>query len=235
MKLAVFGCSWTYGVTVEWSKKTTSLKYKNNIPQDDFVNWTRELGKLCPNFEIYNYAIPGTSIEFSLGMLERYLKNPHCDFIIFQLTRPYRYTYWSQDFDETLHFKKYEPNVSQFDYSILDYVTIIDHHNDNNKIWNVLNKPDIENQYIKKYFTNTSNEMFENNYKAITSYIKDKVDICFSHESNGLTNSVQDTLGDKMFENYWMDEGKHFGIIGAQWQAKWVLDQINTCRGCENE
>ena len=231
MKIAVFGCSWTYGVPTDWSRKTTAEKYKHNIPQDDFVNWTRELGKLDPNLEIYNYSVPGTSIEFSLGMFERYLKNQYCDLIIFQATRPYRYTYWESNFNERLHLKKFENNVYQFDYSILDYVTIIDHHNDNNKIWNFIGNPDKENQYIKKYFTNTSNEMFENNYNAIVSYVKDKVDICFSHESNGLTNSVQDTLGDKIFENYWMDEGKHFGIEGAQWQATWILDQINSIRG----
>ena len=178
MKLAIFGCSWTYGVPLSWSQETTSFKYSKNIPQEDFVNWTRELGKLDKDFEIYNYAIPGTSIEFSLGMLERYLKNPYCDHVIFQATRPYRYTYWSQDFDETLHFKKYELNVRQFDYSILDYVTIVDHHNDKNQIWKLIDKSNKENQYVKKYFTNTSNEMFENNYKAILSYVKNSVDIC---------------------------------------------------------
>ena len=234
MKLAIFGCSWTCGVPLSWSEQITSQKYKSNIPQEDFINWTRELGKLDKSLEIYNYSIPGTSIDFSLGMLERYLKNPYCDYVIFQATRPYRYTYWSQDFDETAHFKKYEPNVNQFDYSILDYVTIVDHHNDKNKIWNFLNNPDQENQYVKKYFTNTSNEMFENKYNAIVSYVKDKVDICFSHERNRLTNSVQETLGDEIFENYWMDEGKHFGIKGTQWQATWILDQINSIRGCSS-
>jgi len=233
MRVAVFGCSWTCGVPVEWSKKTTNSKYKKNIPQEDFVNWTRELGKLDTNLEIYNYALPGTSIEFSLCMLERYLKNPDCDLAIFQATRPYRYTYWHQNFNEKDCLINREPNVYQFDSTILEYVNIVNHHDGGHEIWNLLSKSgtQTENKYIKNYFRRTNHEMFENSYKAILNYVKDEVDICFSHESNGLTNSVQDTLGDKIFENYWMDVGKHFGIEGAQWQAKWVLDQINTHRG----
>ena len=84
MKIAVFGCSWTYGVPVEWSQKITSSNYQHNLPNNDFVNWTRELGKIDSSLEIYNYAVPGTNIEFSLSMLERYLKNPYCDITIFQ-------------------------------------------------------------------------------------------------------------------------------------------------------
>lgn len=228
MKIAVFGCSWTYGVPSNWSRKTTAEKYKHNIPQEDFVNWTRELGKIDPSLEIYNYAVPGTSIEFSLGMFERYLKNRYCDLTIFQATRPYRYTYWEENFNERLHFKKFENNVYQFDYSILDHITIVDHHNDTNKIWNYIGKTNKDHDYVKNYFLKTSDEMFENNYKSILSYINSKADICFSHEDHQLVESVQKSLGEEKFESYWTDIGKHFGVEGAQWQAKWILDKINT-------
>jgi|SRR5210317_51014 len=231
MKIAVFGCSWTYGVPIEWSQKITSSKYQHNIPNNDFVNWTRELGKLDSSLEIYNYAVPGTNIEFSLGMLERYLKNPYCDITVFQATRPYRYTYWEQNFDEKLHFKKFEENVYQFSESLLNHVTIVDHHEDNNSILDLIKHTDSDSKYVKNYFKNTSYEMFENTYRAVLEYVNRNTDICFAHESNQYITNIEDILGNDTFNNYCCDIGKHFGHTGAKWQAKWLLDKINTYRG----
>jgi len=234
MKIAVFGCSWSFGVPVDWHERTTSDRFKNNIPKEDYVNWTRELGKFRKDFTIYNYSVPGTCIEFSLAMLERYLKNPTCDITIFQATRPYRFTYWKENFIADDHLQAYEDNVYQFGESLLDYVTIVNHHNDDLRVLDFINfkNRNLENTFIKNYFKRVSNEMFENRYKTVVNYVKDNTDIFFSHEHHPeIETSIESVLGTEKFESFFADEGKHFGHTGAEWQAKWLLDKINTYRG----
>lgn len=228
MKIAVFGCSWSMGMLREWSLSQSTEEQKKLIPDEDFVNWTRELGKLKPDWEITNYALAGASTLFSISMLDRALANNSYDCVIFQVSTADRYTSWRENFNIESHLYNIEDNVKMFNLSILDDVLIYDSHTPKKSIWNNIISKDKDNTFINYYYYRTTDEMFDLNHKALIKYAASKSNIIFAHRSSQLCESVEETLGKDQFENFFMDEGKHFGLEGCQWQAKWVLDKINT-------
>lgn len=228
MKIAVFGCSWSMGILREWSFKQSTAEQQQKIPDIDFVSWPRELGKLRPDWEIHNYSLAGASTLFSVAMLERVLSVHDYDCVIFQVSTSDRYSSWSESIDIEKHLHYVEPNVKMFKLSILDDVILYDSHDVKKYVWNSVPSKQKENEFINFYYFRTTDEMFDLNHKALVSYARSKSDIVFAHRSSKLCASVEETLGLTQFENFFMDQGKHFGLEGCQWQAKWVLDQINT-------
>jgi len=74
MKVGIYGCSFTHGV----------------IATED-VGWPTEYAKRNPGAVIHDYSIPGSSLEYSVLMLEKYHKT--YDINIFQVTFPNRITF----------------------------------------------------------------------------------------------------------------------------------------------
>lgn len=228
MKIAVFGCSWSMGILREWSLSQSTSEQRQRIPNEDFVNWTRELGKLRPDWEITNYSLAGASTLFSVSMLDRALEKNSYDCIIFQVSTADRYSSWTENFDVESRLYNVDNNVRMFNLSILDDVLIYDSHTPKKSIWNDLISKDKDNAFINYYYYRTTDEMFDLNHKALIEYAKSKSNIVFAHRSSKLCKSIEETLGKDKFESFFMDEGKHFGLEGCQWQAKWILDKINT-------
>lgn len=231
MKLAVFGCSWSFGVMKDWSLKISSPEQKIRIPNDDFTCWPRELGKLKPDWQITNYSLPGASIFYCASMLERALDQNY-DLYIFQATTPYRFTYWTDHLVPTRKFKNYEPNVLMSTYENLVNIKIVNVHEAENNVYAPNLSPkenEIETDFVRKYFQRVSNDMFESEYRILCDWAKSKSHIFFSHLDYDFLNcpSVQNSLGEK-FDEFVCDEGSHFGKKGARWQANWILNQINT-------
>lgn len=226
MKIAVLGCSWSAGIPRDWSIKQSTPQQKLLIPNEDFVSWPRELAKLNKDLEIHNYALPGSSLLFSIGILENIKQ--HFDVIILQVTTADRYTSWAEKSNLDQHLIDVEPNYKMFGYDVLKDVVIYDSHFNEKEVVNSYVSKDRENQFINYYYYRTTDEMFNLNHKVLVNYAKDHVDIIFAHRKSTLVESVEETLGTEAFENYFMDEGAHFGLEGCQWQAKWVLDKINT-------
>jgi len=104
MKLAVFGCSWSYGT-----------HQKVNIEKSP-PNWVRSLAKLRPDISITNFSYGGTSIQFSAFLFDNYAKE--YDYTIFQITSPYRLTVWPDQFDFKKHMIKYEDNLTQLGHLV---------------------------------------------------------------------------------------------------------------------
>ena len=236
MKIAVFGCSWSYGVPSYWSKELAGSKSLNKIPKEDYVNWTRELGKMRPDWEIYNYSVPGSSMFFSCSMLERVLAEEKFDLHIFQATSHNRFVYWKDPFYKEAQWTNTEPNVYQFAESNLKNINIVSIHNwktqKDVEVWSAQDqviKKD-ETKFARMYYSKVSEDMWDSEYRIFADFAKNNSDIFFSHLDYKFLgcDTVQGTLANKKFAQYSIDNGYHFGYEGCRWQAKWVLDKINT-------
>ena len=111
MRVAVYGCSFTYGAR-----------------STDFVGWPTEFAKLHPQWEIYDFSASGTSLEFSALMCERY--HQQYDLNIFQVTLPNRVT----EFDPRLDWQQLQKKLNgvyKTPETVQDrYITMHDvHHN----------------------------------------------------------------------------------------------------------
>jgi hypothetical protein len=236
MKIATIGCSWTSGIYRNWSLDQSAPDQKKKIPNEDFVCWPRELGKLKPKWQIDNFAIPASNALLGVYILDQ-IKSQY-DKVIFQVTTADRYTSWSEDTNFSSFLEKYAPNVRMFTPKLLSNIILYDFHyhkpalhasNESLTVNSVVKK---ENKFINYYYYRTTNEMFNINHKALISYAKQNADIVFSHVKKNFCDSIEDILGEEQFDKFTCDWGRHFGIEGAQWQAKWILDQINSIRGC---
>jgi hypothetical protein len=229
MKIATIGCSWTSGVHRAWSLDQSAPDQKQKIPDEDFVCWPREMGKLKPEWQIDNFAIPGSNALVGIYILDQ-IKSQY-DKVIFQVTTADRYTSWNENTDFSSFLENYAPNVRMLTTKLLSNIIIYDTHYQKPAVYESFKVNSIvkkENKFINYYYYRTTNEMFDINHKAIISYAKQNADIVFSHIKNNFCDSIEDTLGEKQFDKFTCDWGRHFGLKGAQWQAQYMINQINT-------
>ena len=229
MKIATIGCSWTAGIYRNWSLDQSAPDQKQKIPDEDFVCWPREMGKLKPEWQIDNFAIPGSNTLIGIYILDQ-IKSQY-DKVIFQVTTADRYTSWVENTNFSSFLENYSPNVRMFTDKLLSNVIIYDAHYEKPAVYESLKVNSVvkkENQFINYYYYRTTDEMFDINHKALINYAKQNADIVFSHPKNNFCDSIEDMLGEKQFDRFVCDQGRHFGLKGAQWQAQYMINQINT-------
>ena len=209
MKVAIFGCSWTYG----------------HSTVADSLNWPVFLKRYRPNLEVHNYAQAGTSILYSIHQLQWVKKNNPADFYIFQMTRPERLTYWKDgidwnsfriDFHDTT---KYSSKVYNAGLQIVVAQT-------------TSQRPSLTAQapaikLAKSYFHQINDEMFSLEYDLAVQYVKKNVDFYYMQteaKERGYhdIDCLEDIFGRAYCEKHWAD-GSHFGMAGLKRTAKWVI------------
>lgn len=239
MNILTLGCSWTADRCVDATHNTS---------------WVKELSKITPEHNFYNFAYSGTSVHHSLLILESLLKKSQINFdkIIFQITNEGRLTYYKNQNFKNLDLKidKILDNYFVFDIKKNDnfhnicninYGILSPNNNSTHAHWN-----EIKN-FAKIYYTNlTREEHFDLEHKIQLEYIKNKVDLVFFHRRFNLSNIssfdydpnkdhlvIQDVLGDEKFKSFSVDEGNHFSYEGCVWEAKYLKSKIfsdeNTC------
>lgn len=207
MKVATFGCSWTYG------HSTVS----NNL------NWPVFLKKYMPHLEVHNYAQAGTSIFYSIHQLQWVKKNNPADFYIFQMTLPARLTYWKDSTDWNSHrvdfhsTTKYSSKVFDAGLQILTAQS---------------RRPSLNTQapavkLAKNYFSQINDEVLYLQYDLAVEYIKKNVDFYYMQteaKEQGYNNilCLEDEFGREYCEKYWKD-GSHFGKTGLKRTAEWII------------
>ena len=219
MKLAVFGCSWSYGTTQK-------LDIKESQP-----NWVRCLAKIRPDISITNFAFGGTSIQFSSYLFDNYAKE--YDYTIFQITNPYRLTLWSDNFDFQKHLIKYEDNLTQFDNQIYEVIhNISPARIDNNVSWKVLfEKSRQAINFGKQYYKYVDRKYLWFEYKMFVEHIAKQADLTFFHQYYPMqsfkdeTFSIQKILSPQQYQSYLLDDGDHFNQDACDWQANYINDK----------
>lgn len=212
MKLAVFGCSFSAGISIN-----------NNH------NWVRDLAEIRQDDEIYNFALGGTSALWSVHLLKKY-KN-YFDKTIFQVTHPKRFTYWKHH-DSLEYFYKVKPNLYEYTETVRDNVfsitpAIIHGHNQQywKKYWNK-NKNMVE--FGKQIYKNLSEEQFTIEHELSTDYAFTHADLCFFHCKSDVDtriSSIEAELGFEFNKNL-LDDSKHLNSNGCKLQAAWVNDYL---------
>jgi hypothetical protein len=214
MKIATFGCSWTHG-----------LKQLNS-----FYSWPYALHKLQPEWEIHNYAIGASNLQFQTFLMEDVLRHHTYDKIIFQITSPSRLTYFEEDYDFTKHLTEMEPNYKRFDIEegfFRKVVTITPGHMKlpkSDSFWALPGKY----EFAKSYYTTVNKSIFRTEYKALVNYLKNKVDLMFMHNEDILDLNICPVIMNELpdAKKFVADSGEHFDIEGCDQQAKWILERL---------
>lgn len=223
LKVAIFGCSWSHGIH--------SL--------DKHRNWPYYFALNNKDWQIDNYAIAASSLQFQIYLYEYIKKHNPADKYIFQITRPERFTYFKKDtkFEDLLEDRKFY-NDHLDNYKWFNYATI-------NKTVQPITIGNVKKffahgnldftkdslDFANLYYKITNDEIMELEWKMGIEYIKNKVDFCFLHTEGRQRNikdlyCIEDIVGkDYCYQNYFEDgSGTHFNQKGLQWTANWVKE-----------
>jgi hypothetical protein len=234
MTIYTFGCSWTYGV-----------KGNYHTTENDTISWPEELAEQFPDIVVEDYSYPGTCIEYSLFLFNHILKKKTPDDkVVFQFTMPYRYTTWTDSNKLLGNDYRYNKlsNYSKFEKSLYSH---IERYVGNNVFHQ--NQGKLDKVFHNKYYIKLNERKELASYYAITEYVKQHADFAFFHKDYNkyvsaigktLTlndykfyPSVENMLGDKLFQSYSWDISKHFNQEGC----KHVADIVATKIGLKNE
>ena len=218
MKLAVFGCSYSYGILQK-------IDYYKGSP-----NWVRELSYIRSDISITNFAYPGTSTFFSAFLFEKYAKE--FDYTIFQITSYPRLTFWPDQFDFKKHMIKYEDNLTQFTDNLYQHVFYCNPASTLQPVDQMIQSNYFNNdkrkklQFSKKYYEYLPDELLNLQYKSVVDSVCSQANLVFSHQFELPTVlSNRKMLGENKFKQYVMDAGDHFNQAGCKWQANYINDK----------
>jgi hypothetical protein len=220
MKIAVFGCSWSAGIS--------TLSDQNG----KVLNWPYFLAKKT-GWTIENYALGGSCIRWSLNNLISFLKEKKDYYIIFQVTSPYRLTYNTPEYN----YKNFRDNVFdnyyQYDATVRNCVLTYQAHYVNNKNWHKKHGIKIDKNVLNMYelmIRYYPDDYFNNDCLSTINYIKTLSNLTFTHcKSSTIDNDVfaiEDKFG-KKFNKFLFDEGKHFNAEGLNYQADFIKGLID--------
>jgi len=220
MKLAVFGCSWSYG---------TSQHQDISKSQP---NWVRSLANLRPDISITNFAFKGSSINFSSYLFDKYAKE--YDYTIFQITTPYRLTLWPEEFDFKKHLIKYEDNLWQLDNKITQQVLNLNPSQiDKYSSWELFdNSTRYGINFSKQYYKYTDSNYLWFEYDMFLKHITTQADLRFFHRLDPnwtlrgeIPWCIEKIITTQQYQSYLLDDGDHFNQAGCEWQANYINDK----------
>jgi hypothetical protein len=199
MNISIFGCSFSRGVE----------------PIDKAKSWPYYLAKLLPNCNIYNYAVSGSSIEFSIDTFKKESEDRK-EITIVQLTTPARIDIWDSihfrrehmEKNNNYHYFKQEPDGTTIGIESCHVYNLPKKH----KRW-----------YIDTFMGGVS--MHEVTTECCKYFAMNEATLCFQHlhKINGVP-SIEKHFDN--FETLIKDRGSHFGKDGNIQVAEWVYQRI---------
>jgi hypothetical protein len=194
MNIACLGCSYTAGMP------------------DDFSNWPEELAKLRPQDNIFNLAVAGSSLLFSLHILQEFKCHLTFDKIIFQITHPHRFTS-IKNADMSLSMLTQNKNYYRLDPAIRTQGNIMTvTPGDITMKWSkVYEKIKFAKQYYR-YHNNTLGNLEHNILKDVA-----KKSSHFSFERDEVPEQAKKHL---------LDDEVHFSLTGHKIIAEWINNEL---------
>ncbi len=195
-----FGCSFTQGVC------------KN------LHTWPKALAEKLPSYKIVNYGSGGTSVLWSIYLMEKFSKPD--DIAIFQVTNSRRFTFWKDQLKVKKFLKQVTENYWAFDVDIQNYYTQIN--------TGILDDPSHKNYKLaRKLYLNANDEYLKTSYKVEVDYASRLADFVFSHQKkhNNLI-SYQEQLSSKEWKASAIDSGGHFSKEASVKQSEWIYKQL---------
>jgi hypothetical protein len=226
MNIACFGCSWTAGIHYRIEDS-----YNNGFADTGENNWVRQLSKIMPYHNFYNFAFPGSSIIHSIYVLDQVKKNIPIlfDKIIFQATTEGRFTYYNEPLNNTdfvilPRIKQLEDNYFYLDLTMNEVITVN---------YGTLGYKDHTGFFLAEAIYSCLNprQTFQYEHRIYLDWLKDKVDLLFFHRKNHCFIEGILTIEDKLTAEEWnkfvIDEGGHFSLNGSKWEATYIKEHIN--------
>lgn len=220
MNVLCLGCSWTDGV----------------IEQP--YNWVTSLSEMMPEHTFYNCSQRGSSLLYSIWVMEEFLSKAKIagtyikiDKIIFQITGEgritYCYNYDNFDISQCIIAKSnnlFKLNIDRQNLATINYGSLLSIKRHHTK-WEDIHSFAIE------YYSKLNKQMhFDLEHRALVEYIRPKVDLMFTHIHSDIgipgVTSIQDILGDQLFNDYCIDPGFHFNTAGVNWQAQHIRNLL---------
>jgi len=235
--IATFGCSYTAG---------------HGTSKRRWINWPAELSLLLNDkIKLINCAKGGTSIDYSVHVLETFLKSYKPDIVLFQFTSPRRLSYLpnispQDDIFDLLTYKEYVEKTPCHE-NIKDYCNLTNYYKywlKDNIEWGFITpgstKSTFSNQKLAKHYYSSvgENRISYTTYNAYFLYIKtllkDVPHLLLSHDatheslldSNNIDIDFKTALGTEYFEQNIIDEGKHLSKKALAKVAKTVYNEL---------
>lgn len=198
-RIYIFGCSFSQGV-----------------PESDWISWASEFSKLVPNYDVYNFAVAGTSELFHIHILKQVckIKKPN-DIIIFQLTSMRRLTWWN-NFNAFDYIQHHEDNLYKLNNSVRENFDRI-----NSGVAN-------STKFARLWYKTMTEEYFQEQFSINADYAVRNSDYTFFHDAWGNKYKIDSFYEDhkEKFNDYVIDNGSHFGKEGSTVEANWVFQKI---------
>jgi hypothetical protein len=207
MKIACFGCSYTYGI-------------------NECDNWVKELACLCPSHEIYNFSAQGASNAFIIDQAKKYSKQ--FDFSIVKITSSARLTFSRDDLGELRQHSKiknyYDYDMENLANKLCCMTAGYPAQNVRNKISWISFQKDISRLY--KLYYRYCTEYSEVEREAYVSWAALNVDFVYQHYNSTLNiPSVESFLPN--WTNYFIDKAKHLTKEGSRLEAIHLKKLLN--------
>lgn len=215
MKIAVFGCSHSFGT---WP---------------DFYTWTSHFAERNPGIEIHNYSLGGSSVQWSIQQM-LLAKNKHnYDKTIFQITSPYRHTFAHNTIVYDDWFVQRRPNLKMYSEDLGHYIITMNTNyiNSGNYYYGKEALDIIYKTYVDCIDIPT--ELIK--WKLLVEYGKSQSDFYYIHNDirrddiKDVTSDVkciETEFGEDTFKSWIIDNGHHVNDIGSLEIAKWIENQI---------
>lgn len=208
MKIGVYGCSWTAGI---------SLGGKNS-----YASWAYELAELNPDYEIHQYAQGGLGNDAMLYMFEK--TKTMYDYTIVKLTSPTRQSFINHALVPRVG-KTDKPNFYDLTSDSRDKIVTYNLggkilHNLKSEIWNTALLRSGYKNYIKHY--NWDFKVIIE--QKLAEYLNQSADLCFCHTVNDKEcyNVLCTEENISNFKSHIFDKGYHLTHDGAKLEAKWI-------------
>lgn len=205
-RIYCFGCSYTEGI--------------NN---NNWISYVQYLAELCPEYDIYNYGVGGTSELFHTYLMNTLPEKTPQDISIFQITSMGRLTWWNYD--------TYHANLDHKTNNIWRLNSTFVRKNIGRITYGTLND-NTDSQYkLAKIYYKQVTQPFENEkFSANIFYASQFFDYAFFHRKATIKNanydSFKDSITDKQWKRYVMDAGSHFNEVGSKEEAHWVYENL---------
>jgi len=213
MKIATFGCSFTQGV------------------HPYYYSYSRELAKLNPNCFVDDYSKGGSSLKWSVTQFEKH--KTKYDFVIFQVTTPYRFTYVHHSTDLSRFRLQVTDNFSMYNPQIHNHMITCTptYFRESTPIYN---EKDVKKLHQFLYSNlNAGIELTE--WKLFVNYMNTRCDLMlFQEEDTRITSnmsnsySIENILGSEFMNQHYADKYGHLDQQCAVKVAEWINNKIQS-------
>lgn len=215
-RIAIFGCSHSDSHFQE--------------DESDRGSWAYELSKTNSNWIFFNHALGGSCLNYSTQRFMQYKEKFPNDFIIFQITYPFRLTLPVNEYEDRFDYDQLSDNYYKSTVNQKTFLTYGLWCNDEK---NTRNKPKEVVNYYKshlRYFPEKYEQMIRH---CQIDYLQKNVDFLFFHtewfdgfDKVGNIDVFQNNFTQAEWKNMLCDDDNHLNHKGAILEAEWVLNKI---------